>query len=47
VLGNVAVAGGKMPNKRDEWLQIWEEQAGEWKLSYEEHARPASRRARS
>jgi hypothetical protein len=43
VLGNVAVAGGKMPNKRDEWLQIWEEHAGEWKLSYEEHARPQSR----
>ena len=43
VLGNVAVAGGKMPNKRDEWMQIWEEQAGEWKLSYEEHARPKGR----
>jgi hypothetical protein len=43
VMGNVAVAGGKMPNKRDEWMQIWDKQGGEWKLSYEEHARPKGR----
>lgn len=44
VMGNVAVAGGRVPNSRDEWLQIWDRQAGEWKLSYEEYARPMKRR---
>ena len=46
VMGDVAVAGGRMPNSRDEWLQIWDRQAGEWKLSYEEHARPKRGRRR-
>ena len=46
VFGNVAVAGGRMPNKRDEWMQIWDRQAGVWKLSYEEHARPKGRTRR-
>lgn len=44
IMGNVAVAGGRVPNSRDEWLQIWDRQAGEWKLSYEEYARPMKRR---
>jgi hypothetical protein len=46
VFGDVAVAGGKMPNKRDEWMQIWDRQGGVWKLSYEEHARPKGRTRR-
>lgn len=46
VMGNVAVAGGRVPNSRDEWMQIWDRQAGQWKLSYEEYARPKGRTRR-